>query len=126
MAYFCPSRSNQVRRTRLTNKKSSLEKAEANVPVDDAVFAFPRGSCKIITFMRFLNLSALVVLCFVSAIRAEENPPLFFGHHLRVERSKYRFGDDERPRFCHCRYSGIVWENYLVRGRGQRRRLEIG
>ena len=25
--------------------------------------------------MRFLNLSALVVLCFVTAVRAEENPP---------------------------------------------------
>ena len=55
-------------------QKIIIEKGEANVPVDDAIFKFPNARIQI-TSMRFLNFVLFSVLCLAGvAIGAEQAP----------------------------------------------------
>ena len=74
-------------------QKIVLEKAEANVPVDDAMFHFPARlqNNPIYAFFEFIS-SGCPLLCHRRSRRGKS--PVFFGHHFRVERPKYRFGDE--------------------------------
>ena len=108
-------------------QKIIIDKAEANVPVDDAIFHFP-GDFQIIQLsiaMRLLKFTSLIGL-FVFVVTSRAQQPAFSSATISgLGRAQYRFRGDEWTHFGHRRHARTVREDHAFRRRGQRRRLEI-